>query len=182
MNQHKIYVVLTKSPTILSRLICLFSGDRYTHASLAFDRELDYMFSFGRRWARNPFVGCLLHERIESGLFGNVATMPCVILELTITREQYLEARRITRKMLRRHRTYRYNYFGLLFNAINRGYETKNSFFCSEFVYHILYEAAICDLKMPRSRIHPQDFFLCDCRIVYEGDLKKMRNAMLHTA
>ena len=50
MSKEHLYVVLTRTNTIISRLIHLFTQDEYTHAALALDRELTEMYSFARQY------------------------------------------------------------------------------------------------------------------------------------
>ena len=92
MSSKKIYVVLLRSTTVLSRLIHHFKGDEYTHAALAFDKELNYMFSFGRRRPGNPFVGCFKHERLDEGVYKSAHTLSEIIFGITVTAEQYAKA------------------------------------------------------------------------------------------
>ena len=47
-NSGGIYILLTRSGTLLSGAISLFTGDSYTHVSLAFDPELRSLCSFAR--------------------------------------------------------------------------------------------------------------------------------------
>ena len=44
----KIYIVLTYTGTILSRIIKVFTKKEYSHVSIALDQDLKYMYSFGR--------------------------------------------------------------------------------------------------------------------------------------
>jgi len=44
----KIYIVLTHTGTLLSNLIKLYTKNDYSHVSLAFDEDLNEMYSFGR--------------------------------------------------------------------------------------------------------------------------------------
>ena len=53
-NKKKIYIVLTYSGTILSRIIRAYTGDEYSHVSIALDKDLEEMYSFGRLNPYNP--------------------------------------------------------------------------------------------------------------------------------
>lgn len=43
-----IYILLTRSGTLLSNLVYRLTGARYTHASLAFDEDLSCLYSSTR--------------------------------------------------------------------------------------------------------------------------------------
>lgn len=72
----KLYVVLTRSNTIISNLIHIIKEDEYTYAALALDRNLEYMFSFGRRYANNPFLGCFRREQLHKGIYARHKELP----------------------------------------------------------------------------------------------------------
>ena len=44
-----IYILLTRSGTLLSNLVYRLTGARYTHASLAFDEDLSCLYSSTRK-------------------------------------------------------------------------------------------------------------------------------------
>ena len=43
MEKRCLYIVLTRTNTVISKLIHVIKNDEYTHAAIAFDRELDHM-------------------------------------------------------------------------------------------------------------------------------------------
>jgi hypothetical protein len=171
-NEKYVYAVLSKSPTILSRAIHGIKGDGYTHAALSLDRHLDFMFSFGRRRAYNPFIGCFKRESMNEGIYKNIAVLPGAVLEIPVTREQYDAVCRHVGKFLLDAHTYSYNYFGLMGNLIGVARKDNKRFFCSEFVYHILHESGVCDLGIPRGMVRPQTLLHLRGRVIFEGDLK----------
>ncbi|OLT54455.1 hypothetical protein [Cellulosimicrobium sp. CUA-896] len=138
-----VYVVLSRSRTVLSRTIALATRDEFTHASLALDPGLELMFSFGRRRAGNPFVGCFRRERFDDGLYRGMDTVPGVVVEIPVTLEQHeAVCTRISEFLLDSH-AYSYNASGLVNVLIGRGSPDDTRFFCSEFVYHVL-QAPAC--------------------------------------
>ena len=67
---HKqIFIVITQTGTMLSRILKRITGAEYNHASLSLSRDLTRMYSFGRRHPYNPFWGGFV---IESPPRGNV--------------------------------------------------------------------------------------------------------------
>lgn len=176
VSSKKIYVVLTRSTTVLSRLIHHLKGDEYTHAALAFDRDLNYMFSFGRRRPGNPFVGCFKRERIDESIYKNESRLPGVIIEIPVSPEQYLSISSQIETFLLNSHLYSYNYLGLAGNLFNRVHHNNTRFFCSEFVYHVLHRGGVCDLKMPRGRVHPQDLTRLGGEVIFKGNLMEYRH------
>lgn len=64
----KVYIVLTYTGTILSRIVKMYTRREYSHVSIAFDEDLKEMYSFGRLNPYNPFIGGFVYERIDRGL------------------------------------------------------------------------------------------------------------------
>lgn len=167
-----VYVVLSRSRTVLSRTIALATRDEFTHASLALDPGLELMFSFGRRRAGNPFVGCFRRERFDDGLYRGMDTVPGVVVELPVTPAQHeAVCTRISEFLLDSH-AYSYNASGLVNVLIGRGSPDDTRFFCSEFVYHVLQGAGVCDLGVERWQVRPQMLAELPGEVVFRGDLK----------
>ena len=61
-----IYVLLTRSQSLLSRMIHRLTGDSFTHVSLALDSQLQTLCSFARRYSHTPLPAGLVHEDLYS--------------------------------------------------------------------------------------------------------------------
>jgi len=177
-----IYVVLSRSSTVLSRTIRLATRDEYTHAALALDADLELMFSFGRRRASNPFVGCFKRERLDDDLYRGMDRLPGVVIEVPVSaRQREVVGARVAEFLLDSH-TYAYSAPGVVTGLLGRGSEDDRRFFCSEFVYHVLRDAGVCDLGIPRWKVRPQTLLQVPGTVVYRGDLKRYRAADLDAA
>ncbi|MBQ9989121.1 MAG: hypothetical protein IJP30_05245 [Clostridia bacterium] len=57
MNQptRRLYVLLTFTNTLVARGIRMYCKEPYSHVSLAFDENLEEMYSFARKGIYNPF-------------------------------------------------------------------------------------------------------------------------------
>lgn len=166
-----VYVVLSRSTTVLSRAIQLATGADLTHAALALDPELEQMYSFGRRRAGNPFVGSFKRERIDDELYRKMATLPGVVLQVPVTPRQQEAVRAHVAQFAVDQGSSSYNVAGL----VGRGSEEGTKFFCSEFVYHVLRSAGVCDLGVPRWKVPPQALLRVPGQVVFRGDLKAYR-------
>lgn len=171
--EKNLYVVLSRSATALSRIIHTIKGDEYTHAALALDVRLEYMFSFGRRRAYNPFVGCFKRERLGDALSNPGAKLPGAIIEMSVSPVQYKRVTELIEGFLLNGHLYGYNYLGLAWNLWGQSRPADARFFCSEFVYHVLNDSGICDLGKPRGLVCPQDLTRVRGRVIFKGDLKE---------
>jgi hypothetical protein len=167
-----VYLVLSRSKSIVSRMIHAMTRDEFTHAALALDAELMYMFSFGRRRENNPFSGCFKHERLDDEFYLRHRYLPGVIIKIPVTAEQYAGiAMDIFRFMLDGHK-YSFDARGLVRAAVRlkrKKYEYK--YFCSEFVYHILHKNRVCDLGKAGKTVSPQDLSGLDAGKIFRGNL-----------
>jgi hypothetical protein len=176
-SNSSVYIVLSQSRTWLSRTVKLFTGDQYTHSALALDESLEYMFSFGRRWARNPFIGCFKHESLGDDLYSSYSFLPGAVIQFPVSYETYRGvAAQLWRFLLDGHK-FSYNYSGLIGNIAGKGRPRHTRFFCSEFVYHVLHESGVCDLQKPRYTVRPQDLLGLGGTLIFEGNLKAYRPA-----
>ena len=85
----RIYIVLTHTGTILSKVIKEFTKDEFSHVSIALDIELKEMYSFGRLNPYNPFWGGFVHEYIDKGTFKKFYKTRAKVYSLEVTEEQY---------------------------------------------------------------------------------------------
>ena len=54
-EERVVYIVLTHTGTIPSRLIRIFTRYEYTHVSISLDRNLEHLYSFARKAKYNFF-------------------------------------------------------------------------------------------------------------------------------
>jgi hypothetical protein len=176
----RLYIVLSRSDTVLSRMVHWLTGAEVTHAAISLDAELNYMFTFGRRWASNPFIGCFRRERLDEGAYRKATDLPGVVLELRVSPAQFQAVSAMLGDFLLNYYRYEFNCLGLAKQAIGRYHMKDNQFFCSEFVYYVLHSCGICDLKRPRGSVRPQDLLTIG-RVIYRGDLLRYSGGSVQT-
>ncbi|MDF2843217.1 MAG: hypothetical protein K0R00_1643 [Herbinix sp.] len=177
MKNYYLYIVLTRTQTVVSNLIHIIKNDEYTHASISFDKELDHMYSFGRKTWNNPFVGRFKKENVNEGLYQYCHTIPAAIIEIEVTKQQYDSAKALIDCFISNSDLYKYNYKGLLYSLLNKPLCREYRFLCSEFVYHILKESSIADLDISRNLVRPQNLLEIEGKVIYKGNLKEFKLA-----
>lgn len=169
MKEKKIYILLTDTGTLFTRLIKIFTKKPYNHASISFDAELSEVYSFGRKKVNNPFDGGFVKEDVEEGLFKNAN---CIIYSLSVTDEQLKKMKAYVTKMDKQKEDFRYNFIGLFGFIINKPIKRKKAFFCSQFVASVLKNSNVVDFRKPISLIAPNDLQVINgLEQVYEGQL-----------
>ena len=172
MEKHYLYIVLTRTTTVISRLIKFIKNDEYTHAAISLDKELNSMYGFGRKYTHNPFIGVFRKEELNKGVYKSHKNLPGKIIEIEVNKEQYEDAKDLLNEFINNSHKYKYNYRGLIDGILNKEACYENRFLCSEFVYHILKECNILDLKMSRNLVRPQNLINIEGNTILEGNLK----------
>lgn len=165
-----IYIVLTQSGTVLSRVIQLYTKQMFSHVSIAFDSELKEMYSFGRKREHNPFIAGFVHENPNCSLLRNA---DCAIFSCQVTDEQYNNLKRQIQHYKIHCNDYKYNFIGLFAVMCRLKLKRSNAFFCSQFIGTILKEAGLSLNGHSTFFIKPTDFSqLPYLNFVYVGKLK----------
>ena len=167
-----VYILLTRTNTVLSRTIGFSTGDPFTHVSLALDAELTQLYSFGRRYAHNPFFAGFVRESLTRGVFSWDSGIPCAVYSLAVDDRVYAAIERRLRRMYELRRRYRYNRLGLLYNYFGRALSRAYRYFCSEFVADTLQRTGAVQFDRLPAHMRPNDFTrLPGLRLVYQGGL-----------
>ena len=177
MIEKKVYILLTDTGTLFTKLIKLYTKKPYNHASISFDSELSEVYGFGRKTARNPFIGGFIKEDVEGGEKGLFKQANCAIYALTVNEVQMKKMNSYIKEIEAQKEEYRYNLLGLLGFLVNKPIERKKAFFCSQFVATVLKECNIIDFRKSPSLVAPNDLQkVSKFEIVYEGELKAYPN------
>lgn len=172
MSEKQIYILLTDTGTWFSRMIKLYTGFPYNHASIALDEELNHLYSFGRKVYVNPFSGGFIKESMNSGVFLHQQQTRCALYKLTVNKEQYDAILNVIYQFESFAAHYKYNLLGIFAIALNKKIKRDNAFTCSQFVATVLEESGINTLDKSPELIRPDDFVhLPNVELIYEGKL-----------
>ncbi|MBS7401892.1 MAG: hypothetical protein KIG16_05260 [Eubacteriales bacterium] len=133
-----IFIVLCRTGTVLSRAIGKITGDWFTHASVSLDGDLATMYSFGRLWAYNPWIGGFVKESVAYGTMRRFRRADTAVIKIMVTAEQYEQMQDYLTTMYAKRRKYHYNYRGLFLSPWKIRVHKCNRFYCSEFVTDFL--------------------------------------------
>ena len=168
----KVYVILSHTGTILSKIIRMRTGAEYTHASIALDINLKKMYSFGRLNPYNAFIGGFVREHKYFGTFKRFKNTKVSIFEIEVTDKQYDDINYQINFIKKNKRKYSFNYLGLIFAGLNKKVTNEWRFYCSEFVKYVLKSSNVDVSNLPEI-IKPEDFKkLKNANIIYKGYLR----------
>ncbi len=149
-----VYIMLSATNSMLSTAIGTVTKKKYNHISIAFDKELNEVYSFGRLNPNNPFIGGFSREQVTSNFY---LKAECQIYELEVTGEQLEKLRSIISQYEKNEHYYYYNLLGLITAWLNIPWDRQDAFFCSEFVSTVLIESGVLDNSLIPSITRPHD-------------------------
>lgn len=166
----KIYIILSYSGTIVSKIIKLFTHYEYCHASVSFQKDISKMYSFGRKTVHNPFNSGLVIETRNNPFFKTFNKTECIILEVEVPKNKYRKLKRVVKRYLKHIDEYRYDIIGLFLRIFNMKLDRKYHYVCTEFVKSILEEADI--YKFNTKIVKAIDFMdIPNKKVIYNGKL-----------
>lgn len=172
VKNKKIYIILTYSGTMLSKLIRIYTKDPYCHVSVALDKNLNEMYSFGRLHPYCPFFAGFVKESPYSGTFKRFKNTQTEIYSFDVSVDQYEMIKNLISSIHNRCGEYHFNIIGLFAVGFHIKYQRKNSFYCAEFVKYVM-EHANLDIQLPEL-VKPIDFQnQQQMNLEYKGILEK---------
>lgn len=170
----KIYIVLTHTGTLLSKIIKYYTRKEFSHVSISLDENLNEMYSFGRLNPYNPFIGGFVHEHPHKGTFARFKNTKTAIYALEVNEEEYNSIKSNIKKIEEKKEKYKFNIIGLIAVSINKKIKKENAFYCAEFVKYTIEKTHIA-VSLPEI-IKPEDFKKIEgIEKVYTGLLREYK-------
>ena len=171
----RIYIVLSQTGTILSRILHFVTKKDYNHSSISLNRELTRMYSFGRRNPYNPVSAGFVRESPHFGTFKRFPDSDVMVLSLPVSEETYRKMGEHLENMIAAGKELHYDFIGLCCAAFRVNYHRKNHFYCSAFVKDMLTKYQVDGVEALAPITHPVDFMaLPGVDVVYQGKLKDL--------
>lgn len=170
----KIYIVLTYTGSVLSRIIRLYTGKEYSHVSISLDENLESMYSFGRINAYNPFFAGFVQESPKFGTFKRFNKAITKIYSLEVSNKDYDIIKNIIDDFNSKKDVYRFNMLGLTAVMFNQRIKRKNHYYCAEFVKYVFDNTSL-KIDIPEIA-RPMDFDkIKGTEEVYKGYLSEYK-------
>jgi hypothetical protein len=172
---------MTHSGSIPAKLIKLCSKSKYSHVSISIDKNLNALYSFGRKSPKNPLNGGFAIDGINEGIYKVFKNTYCKIYKIMIDDEKYDRFMEILNYYLDNQDQYKYNFIGLITVLIHIPYRRENYYFCSQFVSEVLDKSEIYKFNKDFTLIKPNDFNeLKNFELIFEGKLNDYKKILLN--
>ena len=129
--------------------------------------------SFGRLKPRNAFIGGFVIERKNAGVFKIFKNAPSLVVELSITDEQYNNISDTIKKFEQNKEEYKYDFVNLTIFFTKYRIPRKKRFFCSQFVAYILNNAGITTPNPPEHAQATDFVKMENSRVIYNGIIQE---------
>lgn len=170
----KVYIVLTYTGTLLSRIVKMYTKKDYSHVSIALDENLDEMYSFGRTHPYLILPAGFVKEHPNKGTFKRFNKTKSIIYSLEVNEEQYDKMVETINNFKKNPKKYGFNILGLALVMFNTKVKREKHFYCAEFVKYVLDNSNVTT-GLP-DIIKPDDFRSLDgLNFVYNGLLNEYR-------
>ena len=173
MKERSIYILLSHSGSMFSKAINICTREPYTHVSIALDKNLRELYSFGRIRPYNPVIGGFVQEDISSGTYKRFPKTRCALYSLKMTDRQYKQLKKELNKFKRESEKYGYKLIGVVSAAFNYPIHREYRYFCSQFVSELLLKSGIKLIDKNPNLTAPMDFIESDkLECIYVGYLR----------
>lgn len=171
-KEKSVYVLLTDTGTLFTKVIKCFTNAPYNHVSIAFDENLFEIFSFGRKYPRNPLIAGFIKEDVYEGTYRYFYNTRCLLLKIDVSYMEYVRLKQTVQQFYQNRHIYSYNLLGLIGVVVHYPIMQKNKYFCSQFVAEVFERSGVELWHLPPALVTP-NHFLSHPRfeIVYEGRL-----------
>ena len=168
-----IYIVISQTGTILSRILKFITRKDYNHASISLREDLHMMYSFGRINAYNPISGGFVRESTRFGSFKRFYNTSAVVLRAVVTQEEYAKIESLISHIADHPTDYKYNYAGLFLAGLHICFRKERCYYCSEFVREVLAQANVSGVERLKPIVHPTNFLnIPEFEAIYFGKLR----------
>ena len=134
---YPVYIMLMHSGTALATAIKTVTGSHFSHSSISFDSSMKSMYSFGRKFDTNPFIGSFKKEDIHSDFFKG-KTIPYALYVVPCTKSEVDLMKKRLDYFIQNRTKFSYDFTGLFKNYLGIADNPEYKWFCSRFVADIL--------------------------------------------
>lgn len=175
-----IYLTVTKTPTIVGKVIRQVLSNKYNHMSISLKEDLSELYSFGRLSVKNFVTGGPLKESYYTLSLGTDADVELCVFKIPVTKTQYDKLEEFIHNVFYDDDGYIYNLADAIGTIFHRRIKIDKCYTCIEFCRDAFsYAGIICSADLDSARTLDEARNLLKHFIVYEGKYRKYPNVYL---
>lgn len=171
----RIFILLSQTNTRLARSIRKCTHTEFSHSSLVMDKNFDEMYSFTRKYPKNPVVGIFAKESFNTGVYSFSKDCLCLLYTSLVTNEEYDKIYEKINFFKNSKKPFKFNNLGLFACWFKIIMPRKYKRVCSQFVAEAITEAGCNNIIFPKHFwiMQPEDFKSTEgIDLVFRGKLK----------
>ncbi|MCM1168205.1 MAG: hypothetical protein NC401_19645 [Ruminococcus sp.] len=172
MPKKEIYIVVTQTGSIVSRMLKKITGAEYNHVSVSLEADLRCMYSFGRKYTYFPWYGGFVRESTEFGAMKRFSHANAIVMSIPVCEDTFNEVETALKNMIDHKNDYYYDSIGLVLAGFKIIYKRERHYYCSNFVRELLVNFGIEDSEFFEPIVQPMHFLdIPDGNVIYRGRL-----------
>ena len=171
----RIYLLLTRSNTVVSKAIYQLTKDEFTHISLSIADDMEPMYSFCRRYPRLSLPAGFTSESLYHGFYAIHQKIPCQLYTMEISDIDYSRLKLALELLMTHSPELKYDVLGTMYCHFGIAHQRRNYRYCSWFVAELLGKLRILHFDKDYSLVRPIDFTkFQNCQLVYRGTVGEL--------
>lgn len=142
-RQMYIYILITRTPTVVGKVIRRVLDNQYNHMSVCTEKDLSEIYSFGRISVKNFIVGGPLKESYYTLSLGSNSDVELCVLRMPVTKKQYERVQYFIQSVFYDEEGYIYNLPDAIGTVFKRRIKVNKCYTCIEFCREALMFANI---------------------------------------
>lgn len=152
-----VYVILSATPTMMGKIIRLFTKSSYNHSSISLTENWSEMYSFARYRVFNPLVGGFVKEFPQRLSLGKKRNVYIKVYQIPVSQKQFDDIKMFIYNIRDDEEQNIYNSMAVIGILLSCNFNNYKSYTCSDFVAQCLLKGSI-DLGQKVSKnIIPDD-------------------------
>lgn len=155
----RIFILLSQTNTVLARSIRKCTHTEFSHSSLVMDNNFVEMYSFTRKYPKNPVIGIFAKESFDVGVYSFSQDCLSAVYTALVTDEEYDKIYEKINYFANSKKTFKFNNLGLFACWFKIIFPRKYKRVCSQFVAEAITHGTE-NIKFPKHYwiMQPEDF------------------------
>ena len=169
----QIYILLSRTGTVPSKMIYFFTRKHFTHASISLAPQTDCFYSYARRRLHNCLIAGLVRENVHTEVFKMFENGECALYSLEVSDESYDKIAELINHYWSEYDKCTYKFSAIIPMWLGIKQRLNYKMTCSQFVASLIQKSNAYELPKHPSLMHPTDFLqIKEMTLLYTGKIK----------
>ena len=151
-SEKYVYIVFSATNLLMGRMIRFLTHNCYNHVSLAFERDLNVMYSFARYNINSPLVGGFVAEYPSRFSIKN-RDVDIKVYKVPLTEQRYEMIEKTIEFFSQQNNEMIYNTFNAVLSLFHKRIRIHNAYTCVEFIASVLGFENVISIRSLENRL-----------------------------